>query len=201
MRFLCIGALAALALVLLALGAGTAVALRGGISARVEPSELEASLARRARGWVIPRDARSTANPIPASPQVLADARAHFADHCASCHGNDGRGGTELGRNLYPRAPDMRARATQDLTDGELFWIIENGIRFTGMPGWGGAGKPEESWKLVHFIRHLPRLAQEELEEMERMNPRSAEEWEELRADEEFLEGKAPAPERPRHAH
>jgi mono/diheme cytochrome c family protein len=60
----------------------------------------------------------------------------HFADHCASCHANDGSGDTELGRNLWPKAPDMRAAPTQRLTDASCFYIIEHGVRFTGMPAW-----------------------------------------------------------------
>ena len=97
-------------------------------------------MARTARRWAVPAAARKAPNPIAFSPEVWAEARAHFADHCASCHGNDGRGATELGRNLFPRAPDMRLPDTQNLTDGELYWIIENGVRLTGMPAWGPAG-------------------------------------------------------------
>jgi mono/diheme cytochrome c family protein len=194
-------ALLGLLVVLLALAAGTA--LRGGVSARTEPPALEAALARRVRGWAIPAAARSAANPVPGTPEVLAEARAHFADHCASCHGNDGSGRTPMGRGLYPRPPDMRAPATQALSDGELFWIIENGVRLTGMPGWGGEGKPEQSWKLVRFIRHLPRVAPDELQEMERLNPRGPDEWKELEEEERFLEGsgEAASPPPSRHAH
>ena len=201
MRRVWIGALVALALVGGGLATAGALALRGGISTRAEPSRLEASIARRLRSWAMPGAARSASNPITADPRVLGEARAHFADHCASCHGNDGSGRTRMGENLHPRAPDMRARQTQELTDGELFYIIENGVRFTGMPGWGVTGRPEESWKLVHFIRHLPRISPEEIGEMERLNPRTAEEWQELREDEEFLRGDEAEETSPRHAH
>lgn len=179
-----------------------ALVLRGGISTRVEPSPLEATVARRLRSLAIPEAARSATNPFRATPKVLAEGLAHFADHCASCHGNDGSGSTPVGRSLYPRAPDMRAPATRNLSDGELFYIIENGTKFTGMPGWGGAGRPQESWKLVLFIRHLPDLSAEEQAEMRRLNPRGPEEWRELEDEEEFLRGGDPAA-RPsgRHAH
>ena len=73
-----------------------------------------------------------------------------------------------MGRNMYPPAPDMRESGTQNLTDGELFFIVKNGIRFTGMPGWGG--EDEDNWKLVLFIRHLPQLSQKELELMKEVN-------------------------------
>jgi mono/diheme cytochrome c family protein len=186
--------------VVLALAALTAVPgavlLRGGISARPEPGAVEAAVARRLRSYLVPASAREARNPLPVSPRVLAEGREHFADHCASCHANDGSGDTSLGRNLHPRAPDMRGPLTQALTDGELFYIIENGVRLTGMPAWGGAGKPEESWKLVHFIRHLPVLTPEERAEMEQLNPRSAEEWREFQEEAEFLKGtgRPPAP-------
>jgi mono/diheme cytochrome c family protein len=178
------------ALVALPLGA----IVRGGISARPDPGAAEVAVARWLRSALIPAGAKSARNPLASSPRLLADGRAHFADHCASCHGNDGSGDTPLGRNMYPRAPDMRGEATQGLTDGELFYIIENGIRLTGMPAWGGAGKPEESWKLVLFIRHLPTITPEEVSEMEKLNPRSLEEWKELQEEFEFLEGKGTAP-------
>lgn len=123
---------------------------------------------------------------------------AHFADHCAVCHGNDGTGDTEMGRGLYPNAPDMRLAATQDLTDGELFYIIEHGVRFTGMPAWA-TGTPEgteASWHLVRFVRHLPRLTPAELEKMKALNPRSPDEIREEIEEQEFLrgEGRTAAP-------
>jgi mono/diheme cytochrome c family protein len=101
-----------------------------------EPGAIEISLARAARSLAIPSAIRTMANPVPKSAESVADGMAHFADHCAVCHANDGSGDAEMGRGLYPQAPDMRLTATQQLSDGELFYIIEHGIRFTGMPGW-----------------------------------------------------------------
>src|SRR5262249_21726619 len=140
-----------------------------------EPTAAEAFIASLLRHLAIPTGARDAVNPVKASPEALASSMAHFADHCASCHGNDGRGATPLGRGLYPKPPDMTAAATQQLTDGELYYIIENGIRFTGMPAFGeeSGSDNKESWELVHFIRHLPSLSDEELAEMKKMNPKS----------------------------
>lgn len=65
----------------------------------------------------------------------------------------------------------MRARGTQSLTDGELNFIIENGIRLTGMPAWGQARDDDlDSWKLVTFIHHVPSLTTHDEPEMERLN-------------------------------
>jgi len=148
--------------------------IRGGLSARDRPSALEARLARAARALSTPAHVRALRNPLQATPEVLNRARAHWADHCATCHANDGSGDTEIGRNLYPKAPDMRAAATQRLTDGELYSIIQGGIRLSGMPAWGDPGVTDdmESWALVAFIRHLPRIGQEEVREMERLGRR-----------------------------
>ena len=171
--------------------------LRSGFSTHEEPSVVEALLSRTMRSFAAPTDLRGTKNELPFSPAVLADGRAHWADHCAVCHGNDGKGGTAIGQHLYPKAPDMTLPATQQLSDGELFAIIENGVRLTGMPGWGDgtAQSAYGSWALVHFIRRLPQLTPEEIAEMEALNPKSAAEWEALRAEEEFLEGgDAPEP-------
>ncbi|HEY6344897.1 MAG TPA: c-type cytochrome [Bryobacteraceae bacterium] len=113
---------------------------------------------------------------MPDSAEVQAEARAHWAGHCAVCHANNGRGEVEMDRRMYPPAPDMRLVATQSLTDGELFFIIQNGVRETGMPGWGADSTSghaaEDSWKLVRFIRHLPKLTFEEEQEMRALNPK-----------------------------
>src|ERR1700687_4297494 len=152
-----------------------AVLLRHGISARKDPSQGEIRVARALRHMAIPKLDREDENPWKdvATADVMKDAREHFADHCAQCHGNDGSGNTEMGKNLYPRAPDMRLPATQNLGDGELYYIIRNGVPLTGMPAWGEphTDQDDESWQLVLFIRHLSRLTPEEIKDMEHYNP------------------------------
>ena len=164
--------------------------IRRGFSAHDEPSRLEAVLARAMRQWAVPSALRDAKNPVPLTPQVLADGRAHFADHCAGCHGNDGKGGG-MGKQMYPKAPDMTLAGTQSLSDGALFSIIENGVRLTGMPGFGGgtAESAYGSWGLVHFIRHLPKLTPEELAEMQKLNPKSPAQWRQTQEEEAFLAG------------
>ena len=171
--------------------------IRRGFSAHDEPSRAEAVMARAMRHWAVPSDLRDMKNPVPLTPQIVAEGRAHFADHCAGCHGNDGKGGG-MGKQMYPKAPDMTLAATQSLSDGELFSIIENGVRLTGMPGFG-SGTAESaygSWGLVHFIRHLPKLTAEELAEMQKLNPKSPDQWQQMQTEEAFLagEGEEPAP-------
>ena len=164
--------------------------LHNGLSSRATPTSFEAMLARNARHMAIPAQGRKQQNPVAASPDNLRDARLHFADHCAICHGNEGTGDTLIGKGLYPKPPDLRAAETQKLSDGELFWIIENGVRFTGMPAFGGNhGSQEDSWKLVRFIRHLPQLSNDERMEMERNNPKGPEDRAEENKEEDFLRG------------
>jgi mono/diheme cytochrome c family protein len=149
-----------------------------GISAKAQPGRLETVVARTLRRLAIPRSARDLKNPVARTPEVIAEGMEHYADHCAGCHANNGSGDTEIGRGLYPKPPDMRLNATQSLTDGELFYIIENGVRFTGMAAWstGNEHGTHGTWHLVHFIRELPRLTPEQIEQMKKMNPRSPDE-------------------------
>jgi mono/diheme cytochrome c family protein len=169
-----------------------AAILHGGLSSRATPTNLEAMMARHARHLAIPAGARAAPNPVAASPEVVRDARLHFADHCAVCHANDGSGSTMMGEGLYPKPPDLRLKETQKLSDGELFWIIENGVRFTGMPAFSGHGPSEDSWKLVHFIRHLSQLTAAERAEMERYNPKGPDDRAEEQEENDFLNGAAP---------
>lgn len=196
--------------ILLLLAAFTALALillrvrRDGFSTRNQPSALETFAARQVRHWSMPPSMRDVKNPVPDTPENLEAASHHWADHCATCHANNGSGDTPIGKNLYPKAPDMRQSETQSMTDGELYYTIRNGVRLTGMPAWGDpdAGvNDKESWMLVSFIRHLPKMTPEEETGMKKFNPKTAEERDEESAEEEFLEGKAPAPAKTDHHH
>jgi mono/diheme cytochrome c family protein len=162
-----------------------------GFSAKTEPHAIEVFMARQIRHLAIPIEQRNTSNPVAFSPDLLQEGLAHFADHCAVCHANDGSGKTPIGKNVYPKAPDLRLSDTQSMSDGELFWVIHNGIRFTAMPAWG-EGDPaqdKDSWKLIHFIRHLPQLTPEELDQMKTLNPKTKKDLEEEAAFDRFLEG------------
>ncbi len=179
-----------LLLILVGIVGGVAYILSRGISARAEPSAAEAFIARRLRHLAIPRAGREAMNPVAASPEVLMEAMEHFADHCAFCHANDGSGNTDIGKGLYPKPPDMKQAATQDLSDGELFYIIQNGVRFTAMPGFATDGsQDQDSWKLVRFIRHLPMITDEELAQMKEMNPKTPADLKEEEEIKRFLEG------------
>ena len=146
-----------LALIVIGLvGAVSAVLLiRRGFRATTEPSRFEAAVARRVRDLAIPGDVRKQRNPFEATAENLQEGRDDFLARCSSCHGHDASGLTGVGQSLYPRAPDLRSLRTQNLTDGEIHYIIENGVELTGMPAWSNPhqAQDDDSWKLVLYIR------------------------------------------------
>jgi mono/diheme cytochrome c family protein len=187
-----------------------AVLVRRGFSARENPSWIEAFAANLAKSLAIPASYRMK-NPYPPTDANLREGEEHFADHCATCHANDGSGDTLFGRGLYPKPPDMRSAETQNKSDGELYYTIENGVRLSGMPAFGSGAVPTsgdqaagdaENWKLVLFIRHLPQITSEELEEMKKLNPKTEADRAEEQQEDEFLnDGKVPAPAAGGHHH
>jgi predicted CXXCH cytochrome family protein len=153
-----------LVLVTILAAVGTTVLIRRGFRATSEPSNFEKKLATTARNLAIPHHDRVEKNPLEATPEVMQEAREHFIARCAICHGSDGKGQTQIGSSLYPRVPNLLSSETQSLTDGEVHYIIENGVQLTGMPGWSNPHQEQddESWKLVLFIRGLRPLTTDE---------------------------------------
>jgi hypothetical protein len=168
--------------------------VRRGFSTRSEPSVIETFLARTARNMALPSEYQKLQNPFPMSLENLRAGMEHFADHCAICHANDGRGDTLFGKNLYAKPPDMRTAETQRKSDGELYYTIQNGIRLSGMPAFGEdhGTADADTWKLVLFIRHLPQLTNDQLKEMEALNPKTDDERREENEEQNFLRGKDP---------
>jgi mono/diheme cytochrome c family protein len=163
-RFLLDALITILLLVLVLVFAGYLVA-RQGLSARAEPPWIEDVVAGQIVSMSIPAKAKSAVNPLANQADAWRTGGRHFEEECAVCHGDDGRGKSEIGRNMYPKAPDMTGD-TQEMSDGELFYIIQNGVRYTGMPAWEEDHTPAEGWQLVSFIRHLPKLTPEEIQEL-----------------------------------
>jgi len=133
-------------------------ALLQGCTADRYPSKQETTLANSAKDVVIPLEAGRKKNPLPETDAVMRQGQEVFLGSCAQCHGADGRGGTDIGRSMTPPAMDLSSSHVQHWSDAELFWIIQNGVRFTGMPAWQSSISEEDTWKLAHFIHKLPRL-------------------------------------------
>lgn len=195
------GALATLAILAVAGMLGTVIFLKAtGLSARATPGPVEIAVAGRLRALAVPSQYSNHTNPVLANDESVANGMAHFADHCAQCHANSGRG-AEMGKDMFPPTPDLTASATQELGDGTLFYVIEHGVRFTGMPAFGTdtLEGEESSWHLVNFIRHLPKLTPEQVEEMAAMNPRPPAEIRQEIEAERFLRGEDVEPAAPAH--
>src|SRR5260370_7066225 len=137
--------------VLIAVGLYGARLIWRGFSTADEPSYLEKTIARFARNLAIPRSARLEANPWKATPEILKESRESFLDRCATCHGQDGSGQTTVGRGLYPKVPYLRSARTQNLTDGQIRYIIRNAVRITRLPAW--ARPPDDH---THTSCNLP---------------------------------------------
>jgi len=168
--------------------------IQRGFSARESPSKMEIFVATKARALAVPASYRKLQNPMPNTPENIRAGMEHFADHCFLCHANNGSGDSVMGRNMYPKPPDMRSAETQNKTDGELFYTIYNGIRLSGMPAFGenDQSDADSTWELVRFIRHLPSLTEEEAQQMEKLNPSSPMEQSEENQEEQFLKGGKP---------
>jgi mono/diheme cytochrome c family protein len=96
-------------------------------------------------------------NPLPDTPENQKAGAAHFQHHCQICHGLDGHNtGVPFADTMSPPVADLGDKSVQTYTDGQLKWIIQNGIRFTGMPGWSGVLDDNEQWAMICYIRHLP---------------------------------------------
>jgi cytochrome c553 len=129
-----------------------------GCTADKPPSREETALTNAAKDVVIPVEAGKMKNPLPETDEVVSQGQEVFLGSCAQCHGAKGRGDGDLGRNMAPPAMDLSSSHVQHWSDAELFWIIQNGVRLTGMPSWKSSISDEDTWKLVRFVHHLPRL-------------------------------------------
>ena len=145
--------IAGIMLLILIIGALGAVFIKWrGFRASSTPGALETKVARSVRNFAIPHTESQKINPVAGNPIALRQGRDAFLSRCATCHGIDGRGATPIGANEYPRVPDLRSAQTQNLTDGDIHYIIENGVQLTGMPAMHSQSS-SESWEIVTFIR------------------------------------------------
>lgn len=147
----------AIALLALFLLVGALAAFQFDLSALPEPSRAETYLATKAKRFLIHRASRGEVSPPPADRQAsIEEGDKLFGTECGQCHGLDGHKATDAGRWMYPRAADLTSPEVQRYSDRELFWIVKNGIRLSGMPGFARVESDEHIWDLVHFVRTLP---------------------------------------------
>lgn len=160
------------------------------------PGKIETSIVTEVKKTVT-IGGKDDKNPVPYSEEAAKEGQGHFGHHCQICHGLDGQNtGVPFATKMDPPVPELTEKDIQDYTDGQLHWIITNGIKPSGMPGWKGNLDEDEMWKIVHYLRHLPPkgslgtpdVFKEEAEEHEHMEGQS-----------KGTEGKAG--EQPKHTH
>ncbi len=134
------------------------VALLQGCTANKHPSQDEVNLANAAKDVAIPLEAGKKMDPLPETHEIVSQGQEVFLGSCAQCHGPDGRGDTSLGRSMDPPAMDLDSPHVQHWSDAELFWIVQNGVRLTGMPAWHSSISENDTWKLARFLHKLPTL-------------------------------------------
>ena len=145
-----------LSLIFILFAGAVVLTVRFNLSAMPEPSRFEVRFASMTRHWIISREVRKhPVAEIPAGPDTIGSAGMTFNGDCASCHGQDGKTPTDVGLGMYPRAPSLASPGTQQWSDSELFWIIRNGNRYTGMGGFGKSLGDQQIWDLVHYVRSL----------------------------------------------
>ncbi len=133
-------------------------AMHASVSALPEPGSVETTLASAAKEWLIARAARGPLPPAPANDDASVTAgKSLFGMGCATCHGPDGRTPTPMGKSMYPRAVDLGSADVQEMSDAEMFWVIKNGVRLTGMPGFANINSDQEIWQIAWFVRSLGR--------------------------------------------
>jgi mono/diheme cytochrome c family protein len=120
------------------------------------PGKWETATLTRAKHWVFVRgkDAR---NPLSPTAEHIAEGKESFSHYCVACHGLDGQNtGVPFAESMAPPVPSLASPEVQSYTDGQLKWVIENGIFPSGMPASKGILTEEEIWSTVQYIRHLP---------------------------------------------
>lgn len=132
------------------------------VAASSPPSKLESRVAVFALNRSVAHRAPPAKNPVPATPATWKAGLAHYRENCVVCHAAPGVDPSELSMGLNPPAPDLNLPRVQARPDGEMFWIVSNGIRSTGMPAFSPTHKPEQIWQIVAFLRHLPEITADE---------------------------------------
>jgi mono/diheme cytochrome c family protein len=131
--------------------------MRFNLTAQREPGAAETRLANLSKRYFIYRASRHGIPPRPQDTKASIErGGSHYGLDCSVCHADDGRSQRPLGLGMYPRASDLTSKQVQSYSDQELFWIIQNGIRFTGMPAFGSVETPDHVWDLVNYVRTLP---------------------------------------------
>lgn len=136
----------------------------------------------------VEKRAQATANPLPVDPKTLDQGLDHYRENCVVCHGAPGVQRDEIGKGLNPDPPDLTIPPVRNTPDGQLFYIIQHGIRMTGMPAFAPTHSDREIWAIVAFVRHLPQLTPSEREELKKATAEEEEHHHQVMGDKEEKE-------------
>ena len=120
------------------------------------PGKAETSVMTRAKHLIVVGN-KKTQNPIAYNQKSVADGKEAFTHYCVACHGMDGQNtGVPFADRMSPPVPSLASNDVQSYTDGQLKWVIDNGLAPSGMPASKGILSDDEQWAIVVFVRHLP---------------------------------------------
>jgi len=120
------------------------------------PNAFEARLIQESKHHVFVRN-KGERNPLKATSETIADGKAAFSHYCVACHGLDGQNtGVPFAESMSPPVQSLASIDVQSYTDGQLKWVIDNGIWPSGMPSSSGTLSDDEIWSIVVYLRHLP---------------------------------------------
>lgn len=148
-------------LVGLAVGAFVFETGRFNVAATAAPDFID-KMAPRMLDKAVERRAREVTNAIATDPAAVGRGLLHYRENCLPCHGAPGIEPKEFHEGMNPSPPDIDAPALQNASDAEVFWIVKNGIRMTGMPAFGVNHSDDEIRDIVAFVRHAPKITDEE---------------------------------------
>jgi mono/diheme cytochrome c family protein len=136
-------------------GAGVLIVALAGCKAE-PPGRLEQSIVGFAKHHMFIRN-KQEKDPLPVTARAISDGKEAFSHYCVACHGMDGQNtGVPFADHMSPAVPSLASKEVQTYTDGQLKWIIDNGIWPSGMPRSKGILSEDEVWSIVVFLRHLP---------------------------------------------
>lgn len=146
---------------------GLVIAKRGYVNFRADqpPTTLERRLAMAAVDASIDRHAAELKNPIPPTEENIVAGARLFRDNCAGCHGTPSNAESQFGRSFSPPVPAFFKEAP-DMPDHQNFYIIQHGIRWSGMPAWNGTLSDQQTWQVVTFLAHTEKLPPAALKEL-----------------------------------
>ncbi len=163
--FFCIGLIVGIFL-MIALPLAVLASGMMNMSAATPAGKFESTIAPWAFDRSMDRHAKKAENPFAGNAKAVGYGLEHYKDNCAVCHGAPGLKPSDIGEGLNPPPPDLWSDDSQELSDGEMFWIVKNGIRMTGMPAFGKSHSDEMIWHMVTFVRHMPKITDAERDQI-----------------------------------